>query len=298
MSWISASLLSALLLGCYELFTKQAVRDNAVLPVLFLSTVCGSAIWLGLMAAHALRPGAFPPALAVVPLSLGQHLRLLLKSAIVASAWVCIYFAVKRLPVSIASPVQATGPLWSFLGGLAILGERPRAMQIVGVFVAIASLIGLSAAGRGETRAFHRNPWIWALLAGSLLNAISSLYDKYLFGRAGFAPATVQAWFMIYLSILFLPLAVGWKLRWWPRHQFQWRWSIPLLCLSLLLADFAYFGALREPGALISIVAVLRRGSMVVAFAGAIALFGERGNRQKVAAAVGVLAGIALTIAG
>src|SRR5687767_3773925 len=35
MHWIAASLLSALFLGFYELGTKHAVRDNAVLPVLF-----------------------------------------------------------------------------------------------------------------------------------------------------------------------------------------------------------------------------------------------------------------------
>ena len=35
MHWIVASLVSAFFLGCYDLFTKHAVRDNAVLPVLF-----------------------------------------------------------------------------------------------------------------------------------------------------------------------------------------------------------------------------------------------------------------------
>ena len=37
MSWIAASLVSAFFLGCYDLSKKHALRDNAVLPVLFLS---------------------------------------------------------------------------------------------------------------------------------------------------------------------------------------------------------------------------------------------------------------------
>ena len=45
MSWIACSLIAAFFLGCYELCTKHAVRENAVLPVLFLSTVCGALVW-------------------------------------------------------------------------------------------------------------------------------------------------------------------------------------------------------------------------------------------------------------
>ena len=49
MPWIAASLVSAFFLGLYDLSKKHALRDNAVLPVLFLSTVCGAAVWLLLL---------------------------------------------------------------------------------------------------------------------------------------------------------------------------------------------------------------------------------------------------------
>ena len=39
MTWIVASLVSALFLGVYDLCIKHAIRDNAVLPVLFFSTL-------------------------------------------------------------------------------------------------------------------------------------------------------------------------------------------------------------------------------------------------------------------
>ena len=39
MTWIEASLVSALFLGVYDLCIKHAIRDNAVLPVLFLGTL-------------------------------------------------------------------------------------------------------------------------------------------------------------------------------------------------------------------------------------------------------------------
>lgn len=298
MPWIVASLVSAFFLGCYDLCTKHAVRDNAVLPVLFLANVCSASVWLVLMGLHAAAPEVLPTALAVAPLTPAQHGLLAFKSVLVALSWICGYFAVKHLPVSLASPIRATGPVWTLLGALLVLGERPSWLEMLGIGTTLASFIFLSFAGAREGIHFHRDKWIGWLLAGTLLGAGSGLYDKFLMGRAGFAASTVQAWFSIYLSLFFLPLAVGWKLRWWTRHEFHWRWSVIGVSVALLLADFVYFSALRDPQALISLVSSLRRGSTLIAFAGGLLFFGEVNGRQKLPAVLGVLAGIILTLVG
>lgn len=298
MSWILASLLSAFFLGCYDLSTKHAVRENAVLPVLFFANLCSASLWLVAMAIESRAPGSLPAMLVVAPLTIVQHLQLLLKSTIVAGAWTLSYFAVKHLPVSLAAPVRATGPVWTLFGALAVLGERPSWRQAAGVVVTLASFVGLSAAGAREGVHFHRNRWIWLLVGGTLLNAISALYDKFLLGTRGFTAATVQAWFSIYLALLFLPLAIGWKRRWWRRHEFHWRGSIVFMSLGLLVADFLYFGALRHPDALVSLVSSFRRGSTLVAFAGGALIFQEGGWRQKLPAVIGIVAGIVLTVLG
>jgi bacterial/archaeal transporter family protein len=298
MPWIIASLVSAAFLGCYDLCIKHSVRDNAVLPVLFFANLCSASVWLTLMALRATHPALLPATLAVAPLTGLQHGQLLLKSVIVASSWVCSYFAVKHLPVSIASPIRATGPVWTLIGALLVLGERPSWLQMLGVVTTLASFVLLSFAGRREGIHFHRDKWIWWLCAGTLLGGISGLYDKFLLGRAGFAASTVQAWFSVYLALLFLPLAIGWKLRWWPRHEFHWRWTVLGVSIALLCADFVYFSALRDPDALVSLVSSLRRGSILITFAGGIVLFKERNARQKLPAVFGVLLGIVLTVAG
>lgn len=298
MSWIAASLVSAVFLGCYELSTKHAVRENAVLPVLFLSNLCSAVIWLALMAAPTVAPGALPASLAVAPLGANQHGLLLLKSTIVAASWTCTYFGVKHLPVSISSPIRATGPIWTLVGALLLLAERPSALEFLGIAITLLSFFGLSLAGAKEGIHFHRDKWIGWLFLGALFNGVSALYDKFLLGRAGFDAATVQAWFSIYLALLFLPLAIGWKLRWWPRHEFHWRGSIVLLSLTLLVADYVYFDALRDPDALISVVSSFRRGSTLIAFLGGLVLFREANGRRKFPALLGILAGIVLTILG
>lgn len=298
MPWIAASLVSAFFLGCYDLATKHAVRGNAVLPVLFLANLFSATVWgLLILLAH-LAPAALPAAFHVTPLDATGHALLLLKSLIVAASWSCSYFAVKHLPVSLAAPIRATGPVWTLLGALMVLGERPGWIELLGVAITLGSFFSLSVAGRDEGVVFHRNPWIAWLLAGTMLSTMSGLYDKYLLGQLGLPVATVQAWFSIYLAALFLPLAVGWKLRWWTRHEFHWRWSVLLVSGFLLVCDFIYFNALRDPESLVSIVASLRRGSLLVAFAGGVLLFREAYTTRKLLAALGVLAGIVVTILG
>ena len=296
--WLIASIVSAFFLGCYDLSTKHAVRANAVLPVLFFANCVSAAIWLLVMLIARGAPDALPSTLAVASLDWTQHARLALKSLIVALSWMCAYFAVKHLPVSIAAPIRATGPMWTLMGALLLLGERPSWLQLAGIVTTLASFLGLSVAGRAEGLDFRRNKWIGWLIIGTLLNAVSALYDKFLLGRLGFSAATVQAWFSIYLALFFLPLAVGWKLRWWPRQEFHWRGSIVLMSLCLLVADFVYFDALRHPEALISLVSSLRRGSTLVAFAGGLWLFHEANGWRKLPAVLGVVAGIVLALLG
>jgi drug/metabolite transporter (DMT)-like permease len=105
-TWIEASLLSALFLGVYDLCIKHAIRDNAVLPVLFFSTLTGAAVWTMLLLVQVAQPGLLPVSLVTDALTPAQHLQLLLKSAIVAASWIFTYFGLKHLPLSLASPIQ------------------------------------------------------------------------------------------------------------------------------------------------------------------------------------------------
>ncbi|HVV74340.1 MAG TPA: DMT family transporter, partial [Verrucomicrobiae bacterium] len=238
------------------------------------------------------------PALTTDPMSAVQHLQLLLKSAIVAASWVFTYFAFKHLPLSLGSPIRATSPLWTLVGATLILGERPTALQIAGILTTLGSFVGLSVAGAGEGVHFHRSKWVGFLMAGTVLGAVSSLYDRYLLGRAHFRVPTVQAWFSLYLVVFFLPLMVGWQRRWWTRNLFAWRWSIPCIAGFLLVADYIYFAALRSPDALVSIVMSLRRGSALVGFAGGLIFFREKYGWRKLPAVVGILLGIVLMVLG
>jgi len=298
MNWIGAILLSAFFLGIYDLCTKHAVRANAVTPVLFFSTLTGATVWVLLLAVQAVHPGLLPHTLVTDSLTWKQHLQLLLKSGLVAASWVGTYFAVKHLPLSLAAPIRATSPIFTLFGAILVLGERPNWLETLGVLTTLGSFVGLSIVGRSEGVNFYRSKWVWLLIAGTVFGAVSALYDKYLLGTLKFSVPTVQCWFQIYLLVFFAPYALGWKLRLWPRNEFTWRWSVPFIALSLLVADYAYFWALRQPDALVSLVMSLRRASTLVAFGGGLLFFGEVNGWRKLPAVIGILIGIVLTICG
>lgn len=298
MNWVVLTLLSAFFLGVYDLCTKHAVRANAVTPVLFFSTFTGATVWFVLLMVQAVQPGLLPHSLVPDPLTWKQHLQLLLKSGIVASSWIGSYYALKHLPLSLGAPIRATSPLFTLFGAILILGERPTWLETVGVLTTLASFVGLSVVGAREGIHFHRNKWVGFLVVGTLLGAVSSLYDKYLLGTLKFSVPTVQCWFQIYLLVFFAPFALGWKLRLWQRNEFHWRWSIPFIALALLVADYLYFSALRQPDALVAIVMSLRRASVLVAFAGGLLIFKEMNGWKKLPAVIGILIGIVLTILG
>ena len=299
MSWIYLGALSGLILGFYDLLKKQSVHGNAVLPVLFFSTLASAAVWIPLVILSYARPELLPhPALQVAALNAQEHLFLFIKACIVGSSWMLGYFAVKHLPISIAGTIRSTSPVFTLIGALTIYQETPNLMQWTGIAVTLLFFVALSFVGKREGIHFENNRWIWMILLATMLGACSGLWDKFLLGSYGFSPATVQSWFSIYLFVYMLIPAWGWYRGWWKRSQFHWKWSVPAIGLSLLVTDFFYFKALADPNAMVSVVSCLRRAAVLVTFFLGTLLFKERQFWRKLPCVLGVLGGILLILLG
>lgn len=298
MTWIFLAVLSAVFLGLYDVGKKAAVQDNAVLPVLFACSASGLVALLPVLALSALSPDtARQHGLLLEALTLHGHLLVLAKAAIVTLSWVLTYFALKHLPISLASPVRASAPMFTLLGAVLMFGERPNLRQLAGILTILVAYWVFSIIGRSEGIRFSRNAWVWSLFLGTLVGAASGLYDKHLLQGAKLPALAVQFWFTAY-NTLIQGLLVA--LLWWPRRRattrFRFRWSIVAVGALLLVADALYFRSLAIPGALVSVVSALRRTNVVLSFAIGTVLFGERRRLPKAIALAGVLAGIFLIL--
>lgn len=280
MSWILLSVCSAFVLGVYDLLKKTAVRENAVPPVLFFGVVTGASCWLLLRAVTGFLPEAWQPALSIDPLTRNEHALVLGKSVLVSASWICGYFALKHLPITLAGPIRSTAPLWTILFAVVFMGETPTPWQWLGVAIILVAFYCFSLLGRAEGIDFRRNRWVACLVAATLIGAACALFDKYLLQSLGMRVATMQFWFSIYLVVVMLPFVLIWRFALRDRGRFEWRWMIPAVGVGLLVADAFYFAAIAQEGALISVISPVRRTSVVIGFFGGVLLLKERRNTK------------------
>ena len=262
--WLTLAFTSAALLGFYDAAKKKALTGNAVLPVLLLNTLFSTLFFLPAILSAEFGLGWFDHTLLATASGTWEaHALVVLKSAIVLTSWIFGYFGMKHLPITIVGPINATRPVMVLVGAFVIFGERLNAYQWTGVALALVSLFLLSRSSRREGVVFTHNLWILFIALAAVAGAVRGRYDKYIMARLD--PVFVQSWYNLY-QLGMMSVVVG--ILWWPRRHattpFHWSWAIPLISVFLSLADFAYLFALRDPDAMISVVSMVRRGSVVV----------------------------------
>lgn len=289
--WVTGALLSSFLLGIYYIFQKTALKGNAVLSVLFISTAISSLLFLPLILLSKTGVLGIENFFYVPSGNLQEHLAVMLKSCIVFSSWFCGYYAIKHLSITLVGPVKASQPVLTLLGATLILGEHLNGYQWIGVLLGIASLYFMSRTSKSEGIDFKSNKLVWLLFLSVIFGAISGLYDKHLMLR--YDRMFVQSWYLLYQTfltgLLFLLLQ---KNRILGNSKFQWRNSIPFIAIFLSMADLVYFWALSQEGAMISIISMIRRSSVLVSFLGGVFIFKESNIKAKAFDLILILIGL------
>ena len=302
--WLILAFLSATLLGFYDSFKKESLRDNAVIPVLFLNTLFASMIFLPFIILSYNTTMLDGSIFHVASGGWDKHKYIIGKSIIVLSSWIFGYFGMKHLPLTIVGPINATRPVMVLVGALLVFGERLNVYQWIGVALAVASFFMLSRSGKKEGIDFKHDKWIYFIVLAAVLGAVSGLYDKYLMapresGGVGLNSMMVQSWYNIYQCFMMLIMLL---VIWYPKRKastaFHWHWGIILISVFLSAADFVYFYALSFPDAMISIVSMVRRGSVIVSFLFGAMLLHEKNLKSKLVDLMLVLLGMVFLYIG
>ena len=247
--WLALAFLSAFLLGFYDVSKKISLADNAVIPVLLLNTLFCFLFFSPCILGSSLG-WIHETSIVYVPHADWEvHKYIVLKALIVLSAWFLGYLAIKNLPLTIVGPVQATRPVMVLVGAVLIFNEHLNLWQWAGVSLAVVSFYLMSVSGKKEGILFTHNKWIACLVLSAICGAVSGLYDK----------------------MLLSPVEQGG----------HWKWTILLISIFLSVADFMYFYALSYPDAMISIVSMIRRSSVLVSFVVGALVFREHNIKVK-----------------
>lgn len=280
--WLYLALASALLLGLYDIAKKKSSQNNGVLQILLVATAL-STLFLS-------------PWLFKYHINAHEHLLLLIKAAIVTSSWISGMVALKYLPITTVSTLKATRPFLVVLFSILLFGERLNLCQWAGVLAAFAALMLLSRSSRMEGITFKSNKGLLAMTISIVTGVVSALYDKHII--TGFEPLSVQSWANFYITIL-LALCVLVYGRFSGRKQkFRWDWTLLLIAVLITGADALYFFAIKQDGALLSVVSILRRCSVLVTFAVGAIFFKEKNMGRKSLNILVLMIGMALLIIG
>ena len=307
--WVWLSVCSAFLLGIYDVEKKQALKKNSVLWVLLGATAM-SALFLC-------------PFLSSGPLE--DHLSLVFKAFLVTSSWVSGLVALKLLPLTTASTIKASRPMFVVIFSIILFGERLSLLQWAGVALVMAALLLLARSSKKEGISFTSDKGIAWMVVSVLTGAASALYDKHILGHL--QPMFVQSWTNVYITgvLALLVLAQYLKARKGQAaasgiakgaadgsgarpasgvdagaapgfQKFRWDWRLVLIAVLITISDAFYFYAVKDEGALLSVISMIRRSSVVITFIFGALLFKENHIKDKAVDLAILLAGLALLL--
>ena len=134
------------------------------------------------------------------------------------------------------------------------------------------------------------------MATAALIGVGCGLYDRHIMFTLN--PVFVQSWYTLYQFVL---MSIIVAVLWLPKREaqpFHWSWAIPMISILLTTADMAYLYALRDGAAMIAVVSMIRRSSVVVSFGCGAVLFGERNLRAKALDLALVLVGMVFLYIG
>lgn len=294
--WIWMTLASAFLLGVYDVAKKKALAKNNVFHVLLAATLMTTLILFPFLFFGPVAPGGN----AVFAAPAKHYLCLMLKAVLVSVSWVAGMMGLKLLPITTVSTLKASRPMFVVLFSIILFGERLNVLQWCGVVVVLAALYLLSRTSAGEGIKFSSSKGFWAVVVSILAGVASALYDKRILAGLDMDPMFVQFWANFFVTVILAVLVII-KACTGPageRPKFTWDWMLVLIAVFITLADAFYFFALKQPGAMLSIISLVRRSSVIVTFLLGAWIFREKNLGRKGLAMLLLLGGIMLLTAG
>lgn len=279
--WLWLIIGSAVLLGLYDVAKKHSLVKNDPLAILLVTTALTALFLCPWLSAGTLK----------------GHLYLVLKAVLVTVSWISGMLALQKLPITIVSTFKASRPVFVLIFSILIYGERLNPWQWAGCVLALVAIWMLSRSGKSEGIDFFHNRGVMYMVLAVAAGVASALWDKHI--MKSLEPLFVQSWTNVYVSVLLaLTIFIRHLLNPGLQVRFRWDWTLLLIAVLITGADFLYFFSLHSEGALLSVVSMVRRSSVIITFVVGAVLFKEKNLRSKALDLVIMLAAMALIVIG
>ena len=277
MSWVLFTLVFGLCKGVREGIKKKALQKSSTFEVLFLYTLLGFIF-------------VIPTAKDIFGIPWQYYFFILIKAALVFTAWTCSFNSIKHMPVSLYGVMDTSRVVFSTLVGLTIMGESSSVGQMAGLVLVVLGLILVNIHKKGEEEV--RSKYIILTLVSCLFNATSGILDKWLTKTV--TSGQLQFWFMLYLTImyglyiLFTKTKVNFK-------ALKTNYWIPILSVIFVIGDRALFIANENPESRIVIMTLIKQSSVLAAVLAGRIMFREKGTLRRLLCGLLVATGIVIS---
>ena len=279
--WLWTTLFSALFLGAYDAAKKQSLKRNGVMWVLFAVSVLSTLMLIPLMGSGTLH----------------DHLLIWPKAVVVTVSWISGLIGIKMLPLTTASTIKSSRPVFVVIFSILLFSEKLNLCQWIGVGLAITALFLLGRTSRKEGITFRSNKGLAWMAVSVVTGVVSALYDKHI--TRVLDPLFVLSWCNLYITLLMgIVLSVKLLRDGASREHFHWDWNLLLTAFLIVSADALYFYSMGMEGSMLSVISLLRRGSVIVTFSLGALLFGEKNIKAKSIDLAILLAGLSFLVAG
>lgn len=289
MIWMLCTLFYGLAKGAREICKKKALLKNGVMEVLFFYTLLSFVM-------------VVPEVRNAGGLAYWQYLLIALKSFVIFIAWMCSFYAIKKLPVSVMGVLDLSRVLFATLMGVIFLHETMWANQVIGLICVAVGLVilpipNIIASKRPDTvkQTELLKPLIVIIaLLSCILNAVSSTLDKYLMGT-DMTSGQLQFWYTLFMVIYYgiYILVKKIKIHWKELVKNHWIWIMSIL---FVLADRALFIANANPDSKVTVMTLIKQSGCLVTIIGGKLVFKEKNILYKLFCAGIIVAGIVITV--
>lgn len=222
-----------------------------------------------------------------------------MKSFVIFLAWMCSFYAIKRMPISLYGVLDLSRVLFATLLGVIVLQETLGGPQLIGLLFVSAGLLflkykpkSLREAGTLAGEKVEAKVVVMAFLS-CLFNAFSGLLDKLLMREI--TSSQLQFWYLLFLVLFYLAfiLISRTPVNWKRAVCNKWVW---LLSLLIVIADRALFVANGMEGSKVTVMTLLKQAGCVVTILAGRILFREKNTGHKLVCAAIIVAGIVIGV--
>ena len=289
MIWMLCTLFYGLAKGAREICKKKALLKNGVMEVLFFYPLLSFVM-------------VIPEVRNAGGLAYWQYLLIALKSFVIFIAWMCSFYAIKKLPVSVMGILDLSRVLFATVMGVVFLHETMRTNQVIGlicvaiglVILPIPNIIATKRQNSDAQTEILRPLIVIIALLSCILNAVSSTLDKYLMST-DMTSGQLQFWYTLFMVVYYgiYILIKKIKIHWKELVKNHWIWIMSIL---FVLADRALFIANANADSKVTVMTLIKQSGCLVTIIGGKLVFKEKNILYKLFCAGIIVAGIVITV--